>query len=79
MYETQLNDLDLLNLIALEQSYRKLPPRQQAIIGLRLLEYTQEAVAALLSISRTTIWMDEKAALTQLSTLAFEGSGGKDA
>ncbi len=79
MYEINLNDTDLISLIALEQSFRKLPERQQAIIGLRLLDYTQESVAKLLSISRTTIWMDEKAGLTQLGASAFEGMGGEDA
>ncbi len=85
MPENSFRDSDLLEIISLEQEFHKLPPRQQAILGLRLLEYTQVAIAELLHISRTTVWTDEKAAMSQLiaasevSTSTIEESGGNDA
>ncbi len=85
MPENSFSDSDLLEIISLEQEFHKLPPRQQAVLGLRLLEYTQVAIANLLHISRTTVWTDEKAALAQLtlasevSSNAIEEDGGNDA
>ncbi len=85
MPENSFSDTDLLEVISLEQEFHKLPPRQQAVLGLRLLEYTQVAIANLLHISRTTVWTDEKAALAQLTSAseacskAIEEDGGNDA
>ncbi len=76
MPENSFRDTDLLEIISLEKEFHKLPPRQQAVLGLRLLEYTQIAIAALLQISRTTVWTDEKAALAQLASYAIEEDGG---
>ncbi len=48
---------------------KQLSPRQQAVIGLRIMGYTQQAITALLGISRTTVWSDETAAVGKLKNI----------
>ena len=57
---------DVTEAIVIREAVQRLDIRKQAIIGLRAYGYTQQAVAELLSISRYTVWMDEKKALILL-------------
>jgi DNA-directed RNA polymerase specialized sigma24 family protein len=50
----------------IEKAFTFLPPRQAAILAMRMDNFTRQAIKNLLGVSRTTIWNDERLALQTL-------------
>jgi RNA polymerase sigma factor (sigma-70 family) len=58
---------DLFNMILFKEAFSDLPPKQQAVLGLRLQGYTQGAISKILNISRTTVGSIEQKAIAETS------------
>ncbi len=66
-YGPHHEDSEIADRIDLSSAVSQLPKRQQVILALRCLGWTQQSITQLLGVSRTTVWADEKAALTSIS------------
>lgn len=61
-----INEDDLLDIIVIKDKFSQLPKKQQVTLGLSLLGYTQGVLANILNISRTSVGILQKQAITTI-------------
>ncbi len=66
-YGPHHDDSEIVEKIDLASAVSQLPKRQQVVLALRCLGWTQQSITQLLGISRTTVWADEREALGSIS------------